>query len=559
MTRNDPHLRKLAAVLLALPLLVVLCGARGERLELRHISLDLPGPPSKVIPTDLDGDGRNDLVIVVAYTELQEIGEDRIENMVQISTVIPALFDRREVRLYRADPGGGYTLVGAPMELPTSVLHLEPGPPGMGLVALTDEGLSRLTIESSGDAAMLRLDPVLADPPILAGTKSFYASLELVYDLDGDGVDDLLMPSWEGLAVYLGDGTGLVPEPAHRIELPGADRRSQHHTSRWYPFPEVREINGDRIPDLVFRNGLGGSSAPRLHVLLGTGGGNFAPLRREAVDCHDERSDLRLAAPEPGVDPWPRNLTALRDIDGDGRAEAVMSIERDRGDGLRKQIKDAKKPIQTYRFHELTDDLAVELEAYFELEVIGHTIEGSLEDESFPFRMKHFEDLDGDGREDLVSVTLDFSIFQVVKILATKKISIGLDFHVYHQGEDGVFREVRDLDLSEKLKLDLNNLNVARFAQFAGDFDGDGRHDFVHLGRGTEITLHRGQPGCRFPKRPDLIIELEEAPPSLHLVKIEDLDGDGRSDLMITRPLPSVAADVSAPVRLDLYLSGTGS
>ena len=38
------------------------------------------------------------------------------------------------------------------------------------------------------------------------------------------------------------------------------------------------------------------------------------------------------------------------------------------------------------------------------------------------------QDLDGDGREDLVTLTLRFSMFQALKILATKKIGIGIDF-----------------------------------------------------------------------------------------------------------------------------------
>ena len=118
---------------------------------------------------------------------------------------------------------------------------------------------------------------------------------------------------------------------------------------------------------------------------------------------------------------------------------------------------------------------------------------------------------------------------------------------------------LRDLDLSEKLKIDLNNLKVARFAQFAGDFDGDGRQDFVHLGRGKTVTVHAGQAGCRYPERPDLSIELDAEPVSLDLVRIEDLDADGRSDLRITRPIPFDDPDITAPVRLDLYLSGGAS
>jgi hypothetical protein len=48
--------------------------------------------------------------------------------------------------------------------------------------------------------------------------------------------------------------------------------------------------------------------------------------------------------------------------------------------------------------------------------------------------------------------------------------------------------------------MDLNNLKLGSLAEFAGDFDGDGRADFVHLGRGKEVTIHRGQAGCRYPR-----------------------------------------------------------
>jgi hypothetical protein len=323
-----------------------------------------------------------------------------------------------------------------------------------------------------------------------------------------------------------------------------------------YPLPEIREINGDGRPDLLFGSEPGSGPAP-LHVYLGSGDGRFAPLRHEATDCLDNLTDVRMAVSEPDATPWPNHLAALRDLDGDGRAEAVMSEERSRGDSLRKELKDAKRPIQDFRFHRLRDDLSIDPEPYFETQVVGHSMEGGFEDdEDSPLRFEQFDDLDGDGREDLVTITLEFSIFQAVRIMATKRISIGVEFHVYAQRLDGSFREVPDLDLSEKLKFNLNDLKLGQFGQFAGDFDGDGRQDFVHLGRGKAITIHRGQDGCRYPQRPDLTIELEEEPEALDLVRIADLDGDGRSDLRITRPLPRTDPDTTAPVRLDLYLSG---
>ena len=525
--------------------------AKSRPLSLRHVTLDLPGPPSKVMPADLDGDGRIDLLVVVAYTEIEEIGEDRIENLIQITTVIPAVFDRREVRAYLATPSGGFEPAGEPLELPRSVLHMEPGPDGAGILALTDTGVARLVFSSDGTE--LQLEPWIEDVPVLARTQSFYASLDLVHDVDGDGLEDLQLPGRDGLAIYPGTATGLASRPVGRIDV-SSDRADEGFTSLWYPLPTVQHVDGDELPDLVFAEGFRGDRRSR-HVMLGTGGGRFSPIRDSTLDCHDRLTDLRYAVAEPEDYPWPRDLTVFRDLDGDGRAEAVIKSQREVEGGWRKELKDAKRPVFDYRFHRLRDDLSLEPEPYFELEVVGYSMESDADD-PIPFQAEQFEDLDGDGREDLVTVTLDFSILQALRVLATKKIKIGVDFHIYAQQVDGSFRKVDGLDLSEKLKFNLNKLELGRFAQFAGDFDGDGLQDFVHLGRGKTVTIHTGQPGCRYRKKPDLTVELEKEAPSLDLVSIEDIDGDGRSDISITRPLEPRDADETAPVRLDLYLSG---
>lgn len=557
MTSNSHSIVVRAAIfLLSLLAAADVAAARGERLGLRRVAVDLPGPPSKVIPRDLDGDGRLDLVVVVAYTEIGQISEERVEDLVQITTVIPAAFDRREIWAYLATDEGGYEPAGPPTELPSSVLHLEAGPGE--IVALTDDGVSSLRYEPTAEGPVLSFEPLIDDPPVLARTRSFYSSLTLIHDLNGDGIGDLLLPSRDGLGVYLGERTGLSIRPSDRIEPPYEAPPPGHAARLWYPMPEVREINGDGIPDLLFASSVGPGSEGRIDILLGSREGVFRPLRETAGDCHDRRTDLRVAVADPGVWPWPRNLVTVRDLDGKGRAEAVFGVEKPRGDSMRKEMKDAKRPIQDYAFHRIGDELGIEPEPYFEMQIVGHTLNpGDVEEADFPFWIQQFQDLDGDGREDLVTLTLDFSLFQVVRILVTKRVSVGVDFHVYCQSDDGRFREVSGLDLSEKLKFDLNNLKLGRFAQFAGDFDGDGRHDFVHLGRGEAVTIHSGRPGCRYPKKPDLSVVLDEEPASLDLVRVEDLDGDGRSDIRVTRRLPADDPDETAPVRLDLYLSGS--
>ncbi len=530
-----------AAALASICLLAASVPARAERLDVRRVTLDLPGPPAAVVPADLDADGRVDLAVVAAWSEIEEVGGVRVEDLVQVATVIPALFERREVRAYLAQDDGSYAHA-ATLPLPRSVLHLEAAGP-LGAVALTDAGLSRLRY--AGGA--LSLEPLIEAPPLLAGTETFYSALSIVHDLDGDGRPDVWFPAADGPQVRLGvDGpAGPALGPPRPVAAPGGETTPLLSRQR---LPEVVQVDGDGVPDLVFRE------ADRVDVLLGNGDGTFRPLRAEPRDCHDRGTDLRWAGVPADRSPWPTDVAALRDVDGDGRAELVVSVELPRGDGLRQSLKDAKRPIRRYRFHDLDASLDAVADPYFEAELVGHAAES--DGDEFPHPLLQFDDLDGDGREELITMTLDFSMFAAVKILVTKRIGVGTEFHVHRQGADGTFAKIPGLDLTEKLKLDLNRVRIGSFGQFAGDFDGDGRKDFVHLGRGAKVTVHRGAPGPTWPADPDLTIDLGEEPESLDLVRIEDLDGDGRSDLRVTRPGEATDPDLTAPVRLDLFLGG---
>jgi hypothetical protein len=345
-------------------------------------------------------------------------------------------------------------------------------------------------------------------------------------------------------------GTGLSTAPAQRLKLPGDERRSGETPSRRYPVPRVEDVDGDRIPDLLVSSGA--EAKARVHVLRGAGEGRFLEPREIPLGClglgRIPKEGKKQKSEERAEETDVRGLAYFGDIDGDGTAEAITKVELDTGKG---DMKQAKEPEYRFRFHRVQNGSVV-AQPYQEIVVVGHPFSGEWPDVS----NVGFADLDGDGRKDLVTVTLDFSVLQIVRVLATKRITVGLDFHVWAQGPDGRFDEVKGLDLSEKLRFDLNDLRIGRFAQFGGDFDGDGRTDFVHLGRGKAVTIHRGQPGCRYAREPDLTIQLEEEPQDLALVRVVDLDGDGRDDLSITRPLPVPEPGVSPPARLELYLSG---
>ena len=602
--RSVAHVLLLA---LAVPPPSILAGPKP--LALRHVALDLPGPPVDILSADLDGDGRKDLAVVVARTQWGEIGTDRIEGMMQISEVVPALFDRREVRAYRLGEDGTYKQAGDPLQLPPSVISLEAGPPGLAIAVLTDDGLSALSLfmdsaesepaagaaaattgsapadthgaSTLGGAAVvsggssnapapsgsfLALTPWIADRPVLAGSKSLIPRLDMVRDLDGDGTWDLLLPARDGLAVYMTTPGGeLGTKPVARIELPGDVRTSGVHPTRNYQRPSVGDLDGDGKPDLLFIHEDRGKSGKKVvDVLRGEGGGRFGAPQRIAIDRMVEES--RTTVVDEGVKKSKKDndhfgdgdeggFKYFGDLTGDGLAEAVFAAEVDNGKSGLKQV---KEPEFEYRFYHVGKDLVIDPQPYQRLRVQGFGFEiDEVDVESV--KADEFVDLDGDGRKDLVTVTLDFSLFQLVRVMATKRIGIGLNFHVWHQGSDGVFTPVTGLDLSETLRMDLNNLKLGSLAEFAGDFDGDGRSDFVHLGRGKEVTIHRGQAGCRYAPKADLTVPFEEEPGDISLVRIGDYDGDGRADIALIRPLDvkdSPDPDVSSPVRLDLYLSG---
>lgn len=609
MTRPTPtttRRRWAASALVALAglwLTVAAPAAGDDAVRLRRASIALPGAPAALVPADLDGDGVLDLVVAVAYTEWDQIGitevseMDQVAGLVEVMTIVPALLDRRELWWFRGVAGGGYEAAGPPLPLGPEVLSVTRGPEGWPVVAITDDGVAAVLPAGDGEAPAgtgggmatpaaaapapvpgpplprLRLEPLIADRPVLAGSGAFVAELALVEDFDGDGRADLLLPADDGAALYLAsdlEAAGAAaatsaadappsPTAAARLPLPSEESEPAPALLRHYPLPRVADVDGDGLPDLLFPHHRLGWE--RFWVLRNLGGGRFsAPLElvggepAVAANGGDAAADGDDEAPE---------ISWFGDLDGSGRAEyvTVEDLARDDDDlGMRQELAQAKVPPFRYRIHRAAAGLAIEPPPLATFDVEGYAFAGSSDsNEEEEIRLPGgFQDLDGDGRQDLVTITLDFSVLQAVRILATRSISIGMDFHVWCQDAGGAFRRVGGLDLSGKFRLDLDDLKLGRLSQFAGDFDGDGRADFLQMGRGRNVTLHLGRPGCVYPSRPDARIELEEEPADLGLVRVLDLDGDRRSDLLVVQPQRRRQAGETTPVRLDLYLSAGG-
>ncbi len=583
----------LAVVLFLVGLLTApeIYARRPVRLSVHRAGIDLPGPPAQLLPADLDGDGRVDLVAVVAYTEWDQVVFDRIENAVMIAEVVPALFNRREIHVFLAGEDGSYNPAGSTLDISGGVFAVASGPSSTPVLALTDAGVAALRLgvdPETGDTRLL-LETLIEEPPAFAGAETFLPSLEFTADLTGNGKPDLWIPTRDGLSIHLGEDDHLSPESSALVMLPRVQAGSERFMRLDLPLPRVADFNGDAHPDLLLHADENPGTPAHEggdYLVAGHGDGSFDPPRKidlsallpdpDAIPAAEANESENTGSDAPGNTESANNSTTdspdnadsstadstesdgyakpyvafLGDLDGDGRMEAVTKEMKLMDKGMIKGFRSAKKAPARLAFHHLDASLHAEAEPYATLETIGYEIGGGWPDVS----ANAFSDLDHDGRADLVTITLDFSLLGAMKAAATKRLSIGLDFHVWRQQENGSFLPVRGLDLSEKLKLNLSHLKFGRMAQFAGDFDGDGRIDFVHFGRGSTITIHRGQEGAKYSKKPDLAIKLEREPDAIELVHVLDLDRNGRADLAITMPKKAEDPEATAPVHIEIYL-----
>ncbi len=478
------------------------------------------------IPADLDGDDRGDLLVVVAVVEWGSLASselvemDQIEGLVEVMTVVPAVVSRREVVAFRGVEDG-FVALGAAVELPAGTVTVEAGAPVAPAIAVTGDGAFAIDAGAEG-LAFRRVEL----PNGFAGVADLVPELGLVRDLDGDELPELMLPVEAGLAVVtLGGELAGVSRVLGGI---GDARSSSARIVRRMPLPDVGDLDGDGRLDLLFRDPL--DDWKKVRILRGVEGGFAEPVELS----------FELAGARPIL---------VADLDGDGRGEVVFQTEApdDEDQSMREALREAREPKSALVIHTLGPGFALGAQQR-RIEVVGFVVA----DGDIPLP-GGFLDLDGDPLLDLAALTTNIGLFKAVSVMASKRLNLELGVNLWC-GASGWTR-VSPLDLSGPLKLDLTDIRVRRLAFFAGDFDGDGRKDFLELGTKAEARVRRGKEGCRYPARADLVIPLASAPKDPLLVKVLDLDGDGRDDLAVVQPEAPKQLGVAPQVAVELALS----
>ena len=324
------------------------------------------------------------------------------------------------------------------------------------------------------------------------GEPGSVAVVDVGRDVNGDEADDLVLPDFDGIWIALQGADGTFHKPG-KLPIPPS-MQVGNGVSFTVPPMYTLDHDGDGRGDLaVQRDG-------QLVVFQG------ATTEAEPQSIKVPGGLTGASADRPLNDDSPtRTLRDLADHNGDGIADITISTAK--GEGPMEA-----ETATLFHFGHRQASATV-----FDEEPTSTIATGSFGD-------IEMVDIDGDGREDVVALTGEFSVGKIAMAIMTGSIS--LDAAIYLLGEEGFDDEAA---ANRKMKVGEDSPGPT----FA-DINGDGRQDIVHLVEdGLEVAL--GEPSKHlFPKRAQ---EVEFDQPFGDATPIrtdaEDLNQDGKDDLLL--------------------------
>jgi len=139
-------------------------------------------------------------------------------------------------------------------------------------------------------------------------------------------------------------------------------------------------------------------------------------------------------------------------------------------------------------------------------------------------------DIDGDGLQDLVVRKVYLSFARVIRALISGNVSLRLRF--FRMTPDGRYDEEPNYVTRTNVRFSMASGQIDIPAIAVADFDGDGLKDLLMQKRPDELSLSRGVADESLFSDDSVTIETK-LPRNGDLVASEDVDGDGRSDLIM--------------------------
>ncbi len=365
---------------------------------------------------------------------------------------------------------------------------------------------------------VLALDPVTGDVNKLFGIRSVYrtastallARLDFTVDVNDDGLDDIVVPDFDGLRVVLQTEDGfdapILPDIKPRLTTnPNEARYRSDPLHRYdFNFDGIRDLAVVRNNEfIVFDAESTGSfnSEPRTIPIDISLADDDEVARFEANMTEIDQSDFRLS-----------QISRVADLNKDGLPDiitftAVSSGVFEKSSEYRVHLAIGGGP--DIRFRDVAD-----------AEILSRGLQVDLTP----------VEIDTSGPQDLVSMSVDFGFRQLITALFTRSVVLNVGLHRF--GTRPLYASEPDYRAKVKLRFDFSTGFISNPAVRFADFNGDGHADLLLQNGLDEIEIKRGSRlGERFHDR-SWIWETR-LPLDGTLIEVADTNGDEMQDILV--------------------------
>ena len=455
-------------------------------------SLIVEGRMLSVTPADLDGRGSAEIVV------LHKTG------------VYPK--EKRWVSIFSADTSAQYfTTARQRWEVDHAATMVDVGDvapsPGKEIFYLTGHGISYYFQEEDGNFSTTPCS-LLSFPTITVfPAAGSLPRVRLFGDWMRNGRNMLLLPQFDSLLFFDRGGsedwrkTGSVTVTPRTFLFSdqvddGAFRDFSLHTEFRLPRMFVEDFNGDSLPDLLL------TEQESVTVYLHQSDGHFSP-KPSATVVFPVRPSGKDSETSPSF------LSTPVDVNGDKFVDVILTLTKSTGKFLERKIivfiflnqqnpgdPFLPQPDQTITVDGVTPGVNI-------------------------------EDVNGDGRADLLLSYIRVGFWNIVKNLISKRVD--LNTAIYLLRNDNQYPTQPDFHRKTSYQIDLTH--GVRFhgtwPTLRGDFSGHGHRDLL-IARDGKITIYpKNMDGDLFSK--PLTQSGVFTSPFMHIV---DLNSDGRDDLL---------------------------
>ena len=367
------------------------------------------------------------------------------------------------------------------------------------LLALRRDGLAWI------EPGTWTLKPWLSATSMYKQAPQDVPQFEIAQDLNGDGLDDIALPGFDGYTVWIQRPDGSLTDPVELLAPPTARTAFRSATYRARDIYRL-DYDGDGHADLAFWDG------DALVVYSGVAGGSFVT---EAVELP---TPFELTTDDVtvsfgfgrGIDETRSLLYRVDDFNGDGVGDVATSTLV--VGGLFDQ-----STRYDFHFGRRSGDVTV-FEAVPDTSISSEGVQGPLER----------SDLDGDGRLDFGMLSFKLGIGKIVSVLLTGSVSFNMNFYLMG---DGGYAVDPNVQRRVKLRLDLGSGRVAGNWISVGDLTGDGIKDLLVQAAADQVDVYPGTGTADlFAKRP---IKVDVDLSDQGSVRLADLNGDGKDDMFV--------------------------